>query len=859
MTVIWNSNLIILSVLTAMYGSFAALSHAERMRETTGTPAYFWMLAGGITLGLAIWAMHFIGMLAFHLPVPIAYDSFLTLISVLPAVAAALLGFYLSQRPVMHLREIVVGGFLMGIGIAAMHYTGMAALKMQPAISYNSLLFVISLVIAVSAAIGALLIVDAGEKSKLNITLRHLLGALVTGVAIAGMHYTGMAAANFAPSSVCTVAGTRMAPTFLSLVVAGIVFLIFTGGWVANLLDRRMAHESAATLKQLSDRTKELELDRDILKQINLATPLHSVLEDLTRQAEALHPRMLCTILLLDADGKHLRHGAAFSMPDVYNRAVDGVSIGEGVGSCGTAAYRGQRVIVEDIEQHPFWAAYQDLAHLANIRACWSQPIKNHENRVVGTFAIYHRQPAMPSAAEIALIERYAYLAQLVIERKAHEDEISHSAFHDPLTQLPNRRLLVDRLQQALATSVRTGHHGAILFIDLDHFKALNDSQGHAVGDLMLVEVALRLQDAIRKGDTVARLGGDEFIVMLADLDDDFEKSALRAKVIGEKILESICRPCVLNGYEHHSTASIGISMFYGSTITVDNLIRHADTAMYQSKHAGRNTLHFFNPSMQEALETRFSIQNDLRNALLAEQFSLYYQAQIDNQNRIFGAEALLRWHHPARGFIPPSSFISLAEETGLILPIGRYVLETACKQLKNWESDAKTQDLLLAVNVSSYQFKQTDFVDQVIAVLRETGVNPRKLRMEMTESMVVENVPETIEKMQMLKSVGINFSMDDFGTGYSSLAALKRLPIQQLKIDKSFVSDIATNPSDAVIVKTIIAMGNTLGLHVIAEGVETETQLTLLKQYDCAAFQGYLFSRPLPIEQFQVLIQQWV
>jgi diguanylate cyclase (GGDEF)-like protein len=841
-----------------MYGSFAALSHAERMRETSGNTARAWMIAGAVTLGLAIWSMHFIGMLAFHLPVPVAYDALLTSISVIPAIAAALLGFYLLQTSTMQLRHIVVGGFLMGLGIATMHYTGMAALKMQPAISYNPLLFIVSIAIAVTASIGALFIMYAGEKSGLNLLLRHLLGALIMGSAIAGMHYTGMAAASFAPGSVCTVIGTSIEPTLLSFVIAGIVFFLFTGGWIANFLERRIERANALIIHQLNMRTKELEMDREILKQINSAMPLHYVLEDLTRQAEALHPEMICTILLLDEDGKHLRHGAASSMPEAYNKAVDGLVIGENAGSCGAAAFSGQRVVVEDVQQHPYWAPYQDLARLGNIRACWSQPIKNYDNYVMGTFAIYHRYPATPSAAELALIERYAQLAQLAIERKEYEDEISHVAFHDPLTQLPNRRLLADRLQQALAASGRTHRHGAVLFIDLDHFKTLNDSKGHDVGDLMLSEVANRLQGPIRKGDTVARLGGDEFIVMLTDLDEDYEKSALQAKLLGEKILETISMPYMLNGYEYHSTASIGISTFYGNATTVENLLRHADTAMYQSKHAGRNRLHFFNPSMQEALETRFTLQSSLRKALAEQQFSLHYQIQVDGQNRIFGAEALLRWQHPERGQIPPATFIPIAEESGLILPIGKYVLETACKQLKIWESDAKAKHLLLAVNVSSYQFKQPDFVDQVIGILKQTKANPTRLKIELTESMVVEDVSETIEKMQILRAAGVRFSMDDFGTGYSSLASLRRLPIQQLKIDKSFVDDIATDPSDAIIVKTIIAMGNILGFNVIAEGVETQIQLDMLKQYDCPSFQGYLFSRPLPIDQFQALIQNW-
>jgi diguanylate cyclase (GGDEF)-like protein len=857
--VVWDTNLIILSLLTAMYGSFAALSHAERMRQSTGKAAKIWMIAGGVTLGLAIWSMHFIGMLAFHLSVPIAYDTLLTFISVLPAIAAALLGFYLLQSTIMHIRRIVVGGFLMGLGIAAMHYTGMAALKMQPAISYDPLIFVISLVIAVVASIGALLIVYAGEKSGLNLLLRHTMGALIMGFAIAGMHYTGMAAANFAPGSVCTIVGTSIDSTHLSLIIAGIVFFLFTGGWTVNLFDRWLVRENAVAINQLSDRTKELEMDRDILKQINLATPLHYLLEDLIRHAEALHPEMICTIFLLDDDGKHLRFGAAPSMSDAFNEALDGIVVNDSAGPFGTAAFLEQRVIVEDVQQHPYWAEYQNLARIGNIRACWSQPIKNDDNQLIGTFAIYHKQPAKPSATELTLIEHYAHLAQLVIERKRYEDEFSHIAFHDPLTQLPNRRLLADRLEQALAASVRTQRHGAVLFIDLDHFKSLNDTKGHDIGDLMLIEVALRLQGPIRKGDTAARLGGDEFIVMLTDLDEDFEKSALQAKAVGEKILEAIGQPYLLNGYEYHSTARIGVSMFYGSADTVDNLLRHADTAMYQSKHAGRNTLHFFNPSMQEALATHFTLQSDLRKALAEQQFHLYYQIQVDNRSQVLGAEILLRWHHPARFQLSPAAFIPTAEEMGLILPISKYLLKSACNQLKIWESDPKMKHLQLAINISASQFKQPDFVHQVIAILKQTKANPIRLKMEITESLMIEDVPATIEKMQILKSAGISFSMDNFGTGFSSLNSLKQLPIQQLKIDKSFISDIITNPSDAKIVKAIIAMGNILDLNVIAKGVETEAQLELLKQYGCPAFQGYLFSRPLPVDQFQALVHEWV
>ncbi len=439
---------------------------------------------------------------------------------------------------------------------------------------------------------------------------------------------------------------------------------------------------------------------------------------------------------------------------------------------------------------------------------------------------------------------------------KKLQQELHQLAYYDPLTNLPNRRLLFDRLQQAVASTARNHLHGALLFIDLDNFKTLNDTKGHDKGDLLLHEVSRRLQHCVREGDTVARLGGDEFVIMLEGLSAETDQAATQAETIASKILTDLNQAHYLHEYEYHGSASIGINLFCGNETSTDDLLRHADVAMYQSKAAGRNTLRFFDPAMQMVLETRAVMESDLRQALIQQQFRLYYQTQSDSNRRIFGAEVLLRWEHPQRGLVSPAQFIPLAEETGLILPIGNYVLQTACAQLKLWEANAKTRDLLLAVNISARQFRQPDFVQQVQTVIEQTGANPNQLKLELTESIVIDHLADTIIKMLALKSLGVCFSMDDFGTGYSSLSYLKRLPLKQLKIDQSFVRDIATDPSDAAIVKTIIVMANTLGLDVIAEGVETETQLNLLMQYDCPAFQGYLFSKPVPIEEFERLLE---
>ena len=859
MPIFWDSTLVLLSVLTAIYGSFAALSHAERMRKSSGKAAKSWMVAGGITLGLSIWSMHFIGMLAFHLPVSVSYDLTLTVVSVVPAILATLLGFYLLQSRRMQLRKVLFGGLMMGIGISAMHYMGMAALMMQPGIAYDPYIFVLSVLIAITAAAGALIIVYAGEMTKLNLLVRHAAGSVIMGLAIAGMHYTGMAAAHFAPGSICTVAGNSINPTLLSFFIAGIVFLVVTGGWVANLLDKRMERENAVALDQLAKQTKELEIDRNVLEKINSGKTLAMVLDDLVKQVESHHPEMMCTILLLNKDGKTLSLAAAPSMPEAYNQSIDGLEIGNGVGSCGEAAFTGQQVIIEDVTKHPNWAPHQHLVKIGNFRACWAQPIKNYENRVLGTFAIYHQYPTVPTAIEIELIKRYAHLAQLALERKEHEDEIIYMAFHDALTKLPNRRLLMDRLQQAIESSVRSKMYGAVIFIDLDNFKSLNDSKGHDLGDHVLREVANRLVHHMRRSDTVARLGGDEFIVMMPSINEDKTKTSEQVEQVSEKILEIINEPFTFDGLDHHCSASIGISVFSGDDVSVADLLKHADTAMYQSKYAGRNAWHFFDPSMQAAITQRLTLKNDLRVALAREQFCLHYQIQVDTQNNIIGAEALIRWNHPEKGYISPLAFIPLAEETGTILEIGDYVLATACHQLKAWESNARTKDLLLSVNMSLSQFKQPDFVEHVKSVLSESGANPTRLKIELTESMLVDNVEDIVQKMQALRAIGVRFSMDDFGTGFSSLALIKYLPITQLKIDKSFVDEVVNNKSDAAIAKTIIAMGHILDMNVIAEGVENESQLKILKEYECQYFQGYFFSKPLPIEALTQLIDNWV
>ena len=446
-------------------------------------------------------------------------------------------------------------------------------------------------------------------------------------------------------------------------------------------------------------------------------------------------------------------------------------------------------------------------------------------------------------------------IVQDFTERKNSEVRINNLAFYDPLTHLPNRRLLMDRLHQALVSCTRTGRKGGVLLIDLDNFKTLNDTRGHQDGDQLLQQIALRLSACVREGDTVARLGGDEFVILLENLSKNSMEAAAQTEAIGKKTLATIVKSYRLDMYEHHCTASIGATLFSGGQPVADELLKQADIAMYQAKNAGRNTLRFFDPEMQNSITARVSLEDELRKALELQQFQLHYQIQVDSSYLTLGAEALIRWIHPLRGLVPPDQFIPLAEEVGLILPIGNWVLETACAQLKSWEQNALAFDLVLAVNVSARQFHQPGFVAQVHDAVQRHAINPKRLKLELTEGMLLDNIEKAIATMSALNEIGIQFSLDDFGTGYSSLQYLKRLPLDQIKIDRSFIRDINTDDNDKAIVHTIVAMARSLNIHVIAEGVETEEQRQLLLDRGCNHYQGYLFGRPVPIERFDEVL----
>lgn len=452
---------------------------------------------------------------------------------------------------------------------------------------------------------------------------------------------------------------------------------------------------------------------------------------------------------------------------------------------------------------------------------------------------------------------QYISIRTDITQRKASEQAIQQLAYFDPLTGLPNRRMLMDRLQHAVSSSKRNNEHGAILFIDLDNFKLLNDTKGHAVGDQLLVEVSARLKSCVREQDSVARLGGDEFVLLLENLGTEHGNAAAHAERVAEKILQELNLPYYLEDYEYHGSPSIGITLFCDSNINVDELIKNADSAMYQAKNAGRNSVRFYDPGTQKIMEELSVLELALHNALEKQQFQLHYQVQVNESGRPIGAEALLRWTHPELGEVSPAEFIPVAEQNGLIVKIGYWALEQACAQIKKWERDSLTRDLVLAVNVSVRQFRGAGFVNQVKEILERTAIDPARLKLEVTESVVMDNARSTIATMMQLKQLGIKFAMDDFGTGYSSLSNIKRLPLDQLKIDQSFVRDVMTDPNDQAIARTIIAMANSMNLNIIAEGVETNEQRQFLKINGCTNYQGYLFGRPLSVDQFESYLRQ--
>ena len=557
------------------------------------------------------------------------------------------------------------------------------------------------------------------------------------------------------------------------------------------------------------------------------------------------------SVLLLDKDGVHLRHGAAPSLSKAYTTAIDGVRIGPKVGSCGTAVYRRETVVVSDIMRDPLWEDFRELAAAHGHRSCWSTPILSHQGEVLGAFALYSREVREPTEAELRLMELPTRLAGIAIERKEAEDRIHFMANHDALTGLPNRILLKDRLSQALFYAQRYDRWVAVAFIDLDNFKIVNDSLGHNVGDDLLKVVAARMAACVRSTDTVVRLGGDEFVVILFDQPKDADVIAATV----QNIRTAIGEPIRLQGHDLRVTSSVGVAIYPDDGAEVDTLLGNADAAMYRAKDNGRDNFQFYTPDLNTKAHEKFLLQEELRNAVARSEFVLHYQPQVDlRTDRVFAVEALIRWNHPTRGMLSPIKFIPLVEESGLIVQIGDWVLHEACRQNRSWQN-AGMPPITVCVNVSARQFREKNLASRVVSALRESGLRPEYLELELTESLIMQDVDRAVATMEELQLLGVQISIDDFGTGYSSLSALKTFPVARLKIDKSFITDVSRDENDKAVACAVISLGQKLNLRVIAEGVETDDQVAFLRANNCDEMQGYHFSKPVAAQEIENLL----
>ncbi|MBB4440706.1 MULTISPECIES: sensor domain-containing protein [Rhizobium] len=588
-----------------------------------------------------------------------------------------------------------------------------------------------------------------------------------------------------------------------------------------------------------------------VVEMIALNSPLEVVLERLVRLIESQLDGIFGSILLLDETG-HLTHGAAPSLPQEYSRAIDGIAIGANVGSCGSAAYRRESVIVADIATDPLWNDFRDLAALHGLRSCWSTPILSHQGNVLGTFAMYSASVRCPTEIETRLTRMSTRTAAIAIERRLAEDQISFMAHHDMLTGLPNRSLLIDRLTQAILQTERHNPWVSVVIVDLDNFKLVNDSLGHTAGDALLKEVSKRMLDCVRPTDAVMRLDGDEFVILLTDLPENTD--AISATL--HKLRTAIGEPLTIKNQAFHITCSIGVSTFPQDGTDAETLIANADAAMYKAKAAGRDGFQFFTGEINFRAHARLALLEGIRKGIARNEFHLLYQPQVDMKTgRIFAVEALLRWTHPSLGLISPIQFIPLAEETGLIVPLGDWVLEEACRQNKEWQ-DAGLAPITVCVNVSARQFQDLNWPSRVLRTLDETGLPAECLELELTESLVMRDVDQAVKIMKDLQSAGVAFAIDDFGTGYSSLSALKTLPVSRLKLDQSFVRNLAEDEDDRTIAAAVISLGQKLNMKVIAEGVETDEQVTFLRNNNCDEMQGFHFSKPISSEGIESLLQ---
>ncbi|WP_245472096.1 sensor domain-containing protein [Rhizobium jaguaris] len=598
--------------------------------------------------------------------------------------------------------------------------------------------------------------------------------------------------------------------------------------------------------RDITERKRQEHLRRsqaELLEMIAKSEPLEMILEALVLMVEDQMVGIKGSVLLLDHEGIHLSHGAAPNLPAAYSRLIDGIAIGPKVGSCGTAAWRGKPVFVNDTQTDPLWQDFRGLAAQFDLYSCWSTPIMTSQGNVLGTLGLYSSAVREPTECELELIAMATHIAGIAIERKRAEDRIYFMAHHDDLTGLPNRAFLKENMAKILFKARRNGRKVTVAYVDLDNFKQVNDSRGHGAGDELLKELTARMVDSLRASDMVVRLGGDEFLLVFVHQSRRHDTGIARRL---RELQKAITQPVVIGDIEVSVTSSIGVAAFPADGETPEELIACADAAMYKAKEHGRNRLQYHTHKPNAAGVMPLSEQEELRSAIGAKQFFVEYQPQVDvASGRIVGVEALVRWRHPRHGMLPPGQFIPLAEESGLIIPLGLFVLNEACRQAKEWQAMG-LPPVTIAVNVSARQFGDPALAAHVTEALEASGLGPQWLELELTESTLMHDVPRALHVMQALKALGVRLSIDDFGTGYSSLAALKTFPFDRLKMDRSFVEALPRDETTVAIASAVISLARRLRLAVVAEGVESDEQLEFLRESQCNEAQGFYFSRPV-------------
>ena len=804
-----NIYLVALSLLIAILTSFTIIKTSERIHASTvRLEKNSWVIFAAFSMGIGIWATHFIGLLAIQFPVPVTYDPGLTLFSMMPVILASFVSLSLMNKSEVNYKRLSFAGIFLAMGVCAMHFIGMLAIELNAYIVFIKYIFILTCIAAFIFAVILLKVQSTvfQYNNKQFFSKKQCIASLKIAGVVSGMHYITLQAAVFIPVQQINDIPMALNTTVLSGIISFIVLLLLIIAVIVTELFRYK--ERAETLQK---NEQELKIS---------ATSFQ------TNEA----------IMVADENMNVVRVNNAFSR-------ITGYSELEILGQKPDFLNSGKQ------DEQFYKKRWETLF----TEEKWSGEIWNRRKN----------GEIFPAWETISLVKDegsnvthcISFFSDIT-DFKLAEKEIEKLAFYDALTELPNRRLLCDRLEHELNNARRYDRAGLLFFLDLDRFKNINDSLGHSVGDELLIQTAQRLQSLLRDTDTAVRLGGDEFVILVSSQDGIRTDLLEQSSVIAEKVLNIISSPYKIGKYELFITTSIGITLFTGLDETVEQLLKRADTAMYQAKEAGRNTFRFYQQSMQEAVDIKLKIERNLRIALENNEFSLHYQPQLCDKNEVIAVEALIRWQNKELGSVSPAEFLPIAEDTGLIIAIGKWTIEMVCEQINLWE-EQNIHIPQIAINISAKQFFQSGFVSMLDLITFEHSIDPNRVILEINEGVFLGNLEEAIDIMNILKERGFSFSIDDFGTGYSSLTYLKKLPFDQLKIDEAFTKDMVNLPRDLAIVKALILMAKGLGLNLIAEGVDTEQQLAYLSEFGCHNYQGYYFSKPLPAEQISEYLKK--